>query len=218
MAERKRTLLSWLVTPAGQPDSPAEYFARLPVIDTPRLTLRRMTMKDAGDLYEYSRDPEVARHVLWTAHRSVWDTKAYIRYVLQQYRLGEPSSWCIVERASGKAIGTIGFMSFSAENSTVEVGYSLARSHWNRGMMAEALQAVLKEVFTVLRLHRVEAQHFSANPSSGRVMEKCGMSHEGHLRQRIWNKGEFMDVEMWAILRRDWLKAHPDERDRAPLP
>lgn len=215
MADTKRSLLSWLVTPAGSPDSPPEYFARLPVIDTPRLILRRMTLRDAHDLYDYSRDPEVARHVLWTAHRSVWETKAYIRYVLQQYRLGEPSSWVIVDRESMKAVGTIGFMSFSAENSTVEVGYSLARSHWNRGLMTEALEAVLREVFTVLKLNRVEAQHFSANPSSGRVMEKCGMTHEGHLRQRIWNKGEFLDVEMWAILRRDWLKRHPEDNSDA---
>ncbi|MBE5796011.1 MAG: GNAT family N-acetyltransferase [Clostridiales bacterium] len=209
MADRNRTLLSWLMMPAGLPHSPQEYFSRLPVIETPRLILRRMTLKDAPDLFAYSQDPEVARHVLWTAHRSIWETKAYIRYVLQQYRLGEPSSWCIVEKETNRAVGTIGFMSFSAENSTVEVGYSLARSHWNRGLMTEALEAVLNEAFTVLRLHRVEAQHFSANPSSGRVMEKCGMTHEGHLRQRIWNKGEFQDVEMWAILRRDWQKRHP---------
>ena len=207
MSEPKRSWLSRLMTPAA-PGTPQEYFSRLPVIETPRLILRRMTLRDAPDLYAYSKDPEVARHVLWSAHRSVWDTKAYIRFMLQQYRLGEPSSWCLVDRESGKAIGTIGFMSFSPENSTVEIGYSLARSHWNRGLMTEALEAVLREVFETLKLHRVEAQHFSANPSSGRVMEKCGMTHEGHLRRRIYNKGEFQDVEMWGILRRDWQKLH----------
>lgn len=212
MADRRRTLLSWLTTPAAPPGTPAEYFARLPQIETSRLLLRRMTMRDAHDLYEYSQDPEVARFVLWSAHRSIWDTRAYIRYVLQQYRLGEPASWCIVDRETQKAVGTIGFMSFSPENSTVEVGYSLARSHWNRGLMTEALEAVLHEVFTILKLHRVEAQHFSANPSSGRVMEKCGMTHEGRLRQRIFNKGEFLDVEMWGMLRSDWLKRHPEDR------
>lgn len=209
MAKLRRKLLSWLTTSAGLPPSPREYFSSLPVIETPRLILRRMTLKDAPDLFAYSQDPEVARYVLWTAHRSLWETKAYIYCILDQYRLGEPSSWCIVEKETNRAVGTIGFMSFSAENSTVEVGYSLARSHWNCGLMTEALEAVLNEAFTVLRLHRVEAQHFSANPSSGRVMEKCGMTHEGHLRQRIWNKGEFQDVEMWAILRRDWQKRHP---------
>lgn len=209
MAEDKHSLLSWLTMPASQPSTPREYFSRLPVIETPRLTLRRMTLRDAHDLFDYSQDPEVARHVLWSAHRSVWETKAYIRYILQQYRLGEPSSWCIVERETRRVIGTIGFMSYSADNATVEVGYSLARSHWNRGLMTEALQAVLRECFETLKLHRVEAQHFSLNPSSGRVMEKSGMTHEGTLRRRIFNKGEFQDVEMWAILRSDWERDHP---------
>ena len=212
MAEKKRSLLSWLTTPAGPPDSPREYFSRLPVVETERLLLRSMTLRDAHDMFAYAQDPEVARHVLWSAHQSVWETRAYIRFVQQQYRMGEPSSWCIVDKALNRVVGTIGFMAFSAENSTVEVGYSLARSHWNRGMMTEALAAVLEQIFTVLKLHRVEAQHFTDNPSSGRVMAKCGMQHEGHLRQRIFNKGAFRDVEMWAILRSDWLQRHSGSR------
>lgn len=204
-----KKLFSLLTLPPAPPGTPMEYFARLPEVETARLRLRRMTLRDAHDIFDYSKDPEVARYVLWTAHRSVWETKAYIRWVRQQYASGYPSSWCIVEKASGRVVGTIGFMSYQPENATVEVGYSLARSHWNQGLMTEALNAVLAQVFTVLKLHRVEAQHFSANPSSGRVMQKCGMTHEGTLRRRICNKGEFMDVEMWAILRTDWAKLHP---------
>lgn len=212
MSERKPGLLSFLTMPAAEPDSPAAYFSRLPQIETPRLLLRRMTLRDARDIFAYSQDPEVARHVLWTAHKSVWDSKAYIRWVIQQYRMGQPSSWCIVERETGTVIGTIGFMSYQPDNATVEVGYSLARNRWNRGYMTEALAAVLRECFTVLHLNRVEAQHFSANPSSGRVMEKCGMTHEGRMRERICNKGRFMDVEMWAILRSDWEKQFADQQ------
>ena len=199
-----KQLLSLLMLPPSPPGTPREYFLRMPQVETPRLLLRRMTMRDARDIYAYSQDEEVARHVLWTAHRSIWETKAYIRWVIQQYRCGEPSSWCIVEKASGRVIGTIGFMSYQGDNATVELGYSLARSHWNQGLMTEALSAVLAECFQVLKLHRVEAQHFSANPASGRVMAKCGMTHEGSLRRRTCNKGVFMEVEMWAILRTDW--------------
>ncbi|MBR3762937.1 MAG: GNAT family N-acetyltransferase [Clostridia bacterium] len=205
--------LTRLTTPAPEkkPATPQEYFSRMPPVETPRLLLRRMTLRDASDMYAYSRDEEVARHVLWTAHTSIWETKAYIRWVMQQYRLGAPSSWCIVDKAGGHVVGTIGFMTWQPDNATVEVGYSLSRSHWNRGFMTEALTAVLQECFTTLRLHRVEAQHFSANPASGRVMAKCGMTHEGTLRRRICNKGEFMDVEMWGILRADWEARHTAE-------
>ena len=211
MPDMKR-LFTFLSMPPATPGTPPEYFSRLPRIETSRLLLRRMSLRDAEDMFDYSRDEEVARHVLWTAHRSIWETKAYIRWVIQQYRAGAPSSWCIVEKASARVIGTIGFMSWQPENATVEVGYSLARAHWGKGLMTEALAAVLRECFAVLQLHRVEAQHFTANPASGRVMEKCGMTHEGTLRRRIFNKGEVLDVEMWGILRSDWLRQHPADK------
>ncbi len=207
MGER-RSFLRWLTMPAAEPGTPQEYFARLPVLETDRLILRKMTMRDAPSVYHYARDPEVARHVLWEAHQSVWDSRAYIRYLLSQYRNGEPGSWGIELKETGRIIGTIGYMSFSPDNAAVEVGYSLAQEYWGQGLMTEALTAVIGETFRTLRLHRIEAMHFTDNPASGRVMAKCGMQHEGHLRERICCKGIFRDVEMWAILRRDWEKAY----------
>lgn len=199
-----RSLLRWLTMPASEPLTAAEYFSRLPVIDTPRLTLRKMSMRDAPDVYQYARDEEVARHVLWDAHRSLWDSRAYIRFLQHQYRAGLPCSWAIVLRETGRVIGTIGYMSYSEENAMAEIGYSLARDQWGQGLMTEALSAVLDEAFRALKLNRVEALHFTDNPASGRVMEKCGMKHEGHMRNRIYCKGAFRDVEMWGILRKDW--------------
>ncbi len=200
----KRSFWHFLTLPASEPATPQEYFARLPVIDTPRLTLRKMRMSDAPDVYRYAKDPEVARHVLWEAHQSVWETRAYIRYLLWQYRSSLPGSWAIELKETGKVVGTIGYMSYNADNATVEVGYSLAREQWGKGLMTEALTAVIGETFRALDVHRIEAMHFTDNPASGRVMEKCGMTHEGHMRERVCCKGVFRDVEMWGILRKDW--------------
>lgn len=187
-----------------EPASPGDVFSRLPVLDTPRLILRAMTMRDAQDIYAYSCDRQVAQHVLWDAHRSLADSRAYLRYILRQYREGMPSSYGIVLKETGQLIGTIGFMWMNVDNATVEVGYSLARAYWNRGVMTEALQALIDMAFTLLPVNRVEAQHETNNPSSGRVMLKCGMRHEGTLRQRVLNKGKFVDVELYAILKQDW--------------
>lgn len=188
--------------------SPTEAFAHLPRLETPRLLLRPMTMRDAPDIFAYSRDPEVARYVLWSAHRSLNDSRAYLRYILRQYREGAPSSWGVVLKATGHVVGTIGYMAYAEENSTVEVGYSLARGLWNNGLMTEALLAVLAFTFEKLRIHRVEAQHDAANPASGQVMRKCGMIREGRLRGRVYNKGRFVDVELYAMLLDDWTRTH----------
>ena len=210
MADRF-SFLRWLTMPAADPDTPQDFFSRLPVIETERLILRKLTMRDASDMFRYCQDKEVARHVLWEAHTSILETRAYIRYNLYQYRSGEPASWGIVLRETNRVVGTIGYMSYNADNSTVEIGYSLAREQWGKGLMTEALRAVIDETFRTLKVHRIEAMHFTDNPASGRVMAKCGMTHEGHMRERICCKGMFRDVEMWGILRKDWEKHHHTE-------
>ena len=176
----------------------------MPTLETPRLRLRRLTMQDAADIYRYSRDVEVARHVLWEAHRTIGDSRAYLRYMLRRYRQHDPASWGIEWKESGSIIGTIGFMWIQSDNSAAEVGYSLSRNYWNRGIMTEALKAVIDYGFGRLNLNRIEAQHETANPASGAVMRKCGMVHEGTLRQRLYNKGRYVDVELYAILRKDY--------------
>lgn len=206
MDEQKTGVISRLLRSPAPPATPEEYFAHLPTLATPRLILRRLTMRDAADVYEYARDREVARQVLWEAHASVWESKAFLRFIIRQYRTGQPASWGIVLKETGRVIGTIGFMSWNADNSTMELGYSLARAYWNQGLMTEALTAVLRQTFDVLKINRAEAMHFTDNPASGRVMAKCGMQYEGRLRQRIRCRGAFRDVDMWAMLRSDWKK------------
>ena len=177
----------------------------MPTLETPRLRLRKLSMRDAQDIFEYSQDPHVARYVLWDAQRNVSEARGYIRYMLRKYRMGDPASWGIDWKENGKIIGTIGFMWIQKENAAAEVGYSLSRGYWNRGIMTEALEAVLRHGFRSMNLNRIEAQHELPNTASGAVMRKCGMRHEGTLRQRLMNKGKFVDVELYAILRSDYL-------------
>jgi len=186
-----------------------DIFAQLPSLRTPRLTLRAARMSDAGDMYAYSRDPEVARHVLWEPHTSIHQTRGYLRYIIRQYRTGAPSTFVIELNADRRVIGTIGLMWVQKDNSSAEVGYSLSRAYWNQGLMTEALGALLRFCFETLRLNRVEAQHETDNPASGAVMRHAGMRREGLLRQRIYNKGRFVDVELYAILRSEYEGLYP---------
>ncbi|MDR3086016.1 MAG: GNAT family N-acetyltransferase, partial [Christensenellaceae bacterium] len=137
-------------------------------------------------------------------HRSVADSKGFIRGILHKYRVGDPASWAIALKEDGRVIGTIGFMWVNHENASAEVGYSIGVEHWNKGYMTEALQAVIDHGFGEMRLNRIEAQHDVENPASGRVMAKCGMRPEGTLRQRLYNKGKFIDVAIYSILRQEW--------------
>ena len=178
-------------------------FSHLPVLETDRLLLRPMRMSDARDLFAYASDTEVSRHVLWEPHRNLGDSRQMLRQVRWQYHRGLPSSYAITLRESGRMIGTIGFMWVNTEYRSAEVGYSLARPYWNQGLMTEALKRILTFGFDTLHLNRIEAQHETDNPASGRVMAHCGMQYEGTMRQRIVNKGRYADVKVYAILSGD---------------
>ena len=178
-------------------------FSHLPTLETERLILRPMRMRDAADLYSYAQDREVSRHVLWDAHRSLAQSREFLRAAIRQYRRGQPSSFAITLRDGGRMIGTIGFMWINPDHRSGEVGYSLSRDYWNRGIMTEALRAVIDFGFNKLDLHRIEAQYETDNPASGRVMAHVGMQYEGTLRGRLMNKGRYVDVRLCAILRDD---------------
>lgn len=179
------------------------FFSSPPTLETPRLILRPLQRDDARDLFAWCSDPQVSRYVLWEPHQSLSETRAYIRYVRRLYREALPSSWGIVDRNSHHVIGTIGLMFYSSENRSCEIGYSMSRDYWGRGLMSEAVSALIRILFHNLALNRIEAQHDVRNPRSGRVLEKCGMTREGILRSRIINKGETVDVVLWSILRSD---------------
>ena len=185
-----------------------DFHVNIPELETKRLRLRRLQMRDAQDIFEYSRDPLVAKHVLWDAHRTVADSRAYIRYMQRRYRESDAYSWGIEWKETGKIIGTIGFMWIQDDNNAAEVGYSLSRAYWNRGIMTEALSRLLEYGFEDMCLNRIEAQHETENPASGAVMRKCGMQQEGVLRSRLFNKGRDVDVVVYSVLRQEWIMSN----------
>ena len=197
-------------------DGAADIFLDPPVLETGRLRLRRMRMRDAGDLYAWTSDPEVARYVLWDAHQSLGETREYLRYIRSLYRRGLPSSWGVELKETGRLIGTIGIMSWSREHRSAEVGYSFGRPWWHHGYAPEALGCLLDLLFERTDVNRVEAQCDVRNGSSARVMEKCGMRREGILRQRLFNKGEAVDVMLYAILAENWRARQAAKRGERP--
>lgn len=202
--------------PGLRQDSKAwRYFRHPPILLTRRLELRPLKMADAESIYLWSRDPDVARYVLWEPHRSIIESREYIRYIRGLYRRHLPSSWGITVPGADSigVIGTIGIMGWNPEYRTCEIGYSLGRDFWGKGIMTEAAGEVIRSLFEDLNVYRIEAQHDVRNPASGRVLEKCGMKQEGVLRGRVFNKGEHIDVAMWAVLKPDYQADHqPDYR------
>ncbi len=182
-----------------------EYFKHLPSLSTRRLILRRIEERDTDDMYEYSCDRAVSKYLLWSAHESKEQTRKFIRSVIKYYAKQLFYDWAIVEKKSGKMIGTCGFARIDEANNSAELGYVLSRSHWGNGYAPEAAQAVLQVGFCELGLNRIEARYMVENTASARVMEKLGMHPEGVRRQELYIKGQYRDIGYYSILRDEYL-------------
>ncbi len=177
-----------------------DVFKSIPTLESSRLILRAIKRKDAADMYAYSKNPDVTRYLLWCEHPNLEHTMAYIQYLEGEYKKGRYYDWALIEKKSGKMIGTCGFTSFDLENASAFVGYVLNPEYRGRGYAPEALQRILAFGFQNLRLHRIAAEYMEENTPSLRVMEKCGMLFEGYRRKAVLVKGRYETVGVCSIL------------------
>ena len=179
-------------------------FSHMPHLETPRLLLRPMRVCDTEDMFEYARDPEVTRYLLWRPHVNKDYTRRYLEYLAGRYRLGEHYEWAMIHRESGRMIGTCGFARIDCANDCAELGYVLNPAYRGQGLVVEAATRVLEFGFCELELNRVEARYMVENLPSLRVMEKLGMRFEGVARASLLVKGLYRDIGKCAILKKEF--------------
>ncbi len=170
-------------------------------IETNRLLLRPFEEGDApAILRNWASDPEVTRYLSWQAFEEIAAAEALLRRWLEAYSSPMTYRWAItLKDKAGEPIGSIDLVHVDEYLEQGEIGYCLARRFWNKGIMTEALSAVLRELASC-GFMRVFARHDTRNPASGRVMEKCGMRLEGVMhRSDKDNTGQFCDMAQYAI-------------------
>ena len=176
-------------------------FKKMPTLRTERLTLRKMSVYDSSDMYDYARRATVTKYLLWQEHESEQQTYDYLCYVADAYKRGDYFDWAVTLTDSGKMIGTCGFTSFDFEHGRVEVGYVLNPDFWGQGIATEAVSAVTEFAFEELGANRVEIHFIEGNNARLRVAQKCGMTLEGYLKQYMLIKGEYKNIGIAAVTR-----------------
>ena len=173
------------------------------ILTTARLTLRPFTADDAPAMFRnWASDPEVTKFLTWPTHTSVEISAWVCNDWASHYAEPDYYQWAI--EYDGQPIGSMAVVNHDDNVGKAEVGYCIGRSWWHKGIVTEALQAVIDFLFDEVGVERIEAYHDSNNPNSGAVMRKCGMKHEGTMRAKLFNKGKYVDVDMYAILRREF--------------
>ena len=171
-------------------------------IRTQRLTLRPFRTDDAPAMFtNWASDPEVTKYLTWPTHTSVDISQWVCNDWVSHYNETDYYQWAIV--FDGQPIGSIAVVHHDEKVGKAEVGYCIGRTWWHRGVVSEALQAVIGYLFDREGYQRIEARHDPRNPHSGSVMRKCGMQYEGTHRQSNVNNQGICDAAWYAILRSD---------------
>lgn len=144
---------------------------------TERLVLRPWTEEDLADLYEYARVDGVGQMAGWAPHKSIEES----RVILDSF-IRHKKTFAI--ELDGKAIGSVGVEEYNEDDFPElaslqgrEIGYVLSQGYWGRGIMPEAVKAVIGYLFAEEKLDFVTVGHFVWNTQSARVIEKCGFAY-----------------------------------------
>ena len=170
-------------------------------IETERLILRRFVEDDAQAMFEnWASRLDNLTYVTWDPHPNVDFTKSSIRTWVASYDNPNYYKWAIcLKENPNHVIGDISLVSMDEENSSCEVGYILGLNYWGRGIMTEALKAVLSYCLDEIRFKEVNACYASLNPASGRVMEKAGMTFWKTIPKAVERKGYIADKIYYQI-------------------
>jgi len=171
-----------------------------PTLETSRLRIRPYRNADIAELLPLIGTREVAATTLRIAHPyTEQDAREFFQLAKEPDKL-----WlAITLRADARQIGGIG-MRIEPQHRHAELGYWLGAAYWGQGYATEAAREMLRYGFEELGLHRIFATHFKHNAASGRILKKIGMHCEGCQREHLLKWGEFVDSEMYGILRREW--------------
>lgn len=180
--------------------------------DTPQLPptmelvgarLRPLRRNDAAALYAYLRDPSVTELTSYPVV-SLPMAEAMIERAMGRWAAGEPSRCGVALQHNDELVGTCGFNEWSPAHGWAELAYDLARAHWGKGLMRQAVAAALQWGFQQAKLHRVHAFVRADNERSRRLLERSGFVREGLLRGYRMCRGQSHDFHLYALLRPDW--------------
>ncbi len=167
-------------------------------LKTERLELRPLERKDVPDILSIFSHPEVTRYYEIETLSNFSQAEILLDHFIAMGRVG------ISLKGETGIIGSCGLFSFSMEYFSASLGYDLSPEHWGKGIMTEALGALLRHAFFSMNLNRINALTYPDNALSIRVLSELGFRAEGVMREFGFWKGSFHDMTLHSLLKREF--------------
>ena len=169
--------------------------------NTGAAVLREWVPADRDSLVAEANDRAVWRNLISTFPSPYTNQDA--DEWIARCRAQRPPRDLVIDR-EGRLIGVCGVdLGEGVSRYTGSVGYWLGRRHWNQGVATSVLASFLDYIWDTFDVQRLQAEVFSWNPASARVLEKNGFRLEGTRCKAIFKDGELIDEWMYTLFRPD---------------
>ena len=184
-----------------------EAFTQFPVLETEHLLLNELREEDAEPYNRQMRSAlDLPGRPPWAISyesESVDNARRSFGFSRNAWAKKKQIKWAIrLKSEKNKLIGQCELFDFDAQ-SVAEMGYWLGADYQNRGIMTEAVCAVVFYSFNVMKMHRIYAYTSTMNTPSRALLRKVGFIEEGVLRQNTYRDGVWDDTAVMAILKSD---------------
>jgi RimJ/RimL family protein N-acetyltransferase len=176
-------------------------------VRTEQLLIRPVTPEDAQAVWRYRRLPDVYEWIT----TAPGDEQAFSDYFVEPHR----QAVTLAVELEGLVIGDLYLQVADAWAQTevknaargvhAEIGWAFDPAYGGRGLATEAVGGMLGICFEGLGVRRVEANCFTGNTPSWRLMERLGMRREAHnVADSLHRSGRWLDGYSYALLADEW--------------
>jgi len=169
-------------------------------LETERLLLRRVNNADIKEIIELRSNPETMKYIPRPLVKTDQEGLDHIAMINDKIEANEGINWAITIKDNPQLIGIIGHYRIKPEHHRAEIGYMILPEFNGKGIVTEAVKAVVKYGFEEMKLHSIEAIIDPDNIASAKVLEKNGFIKEGHLKENEFFEGRFLDSVIYSLL------------------
>ena len=175
-------------------------FQPFPTITTGRLILRQLSDSDAPEIFVLRSDERILKYIDIAKANNLDDALAFIHKINNFIAENECIYWGITLKEDDKLIGTICMWNILKDHYRAEVGFVLHPDHQGKGLMSEALAAILNYAFSDMKLHSIEGRVHPANAASIKLMERNKFIREAYFKEDYYCNGKFGDTAVYSLL------------------
>ncbi|SEW57290.1 GNAT family N-acetyltransferase [Chitinophaga arvensicola] len=176
----------------------------LPVLSTSHLVLRPIEDKDTAALFRHFSKDAVTKYMDIDSFSNISEASHIIQFFRESLEKEEGMRWAITfKEKEEELLGTCGYHKISKVHFKAEIGYDLHPDYWGKGIMKEAISAMLSYGYEELQYNRIEAFVDPENIASSKLLSSLGFRYEGFLRDAFFEKGKFVNAELYSLLRQE---------------